>query len=143
MISFYPTMYMPYFVRTTQLLGVLCVFGLFMASEAQAQDVQTGYLKVDHTIYDAPHGTAVKKLTRGTHVEAHPAAAQANWYRILVHAEDGTREEVGYTLNPWLDATAPPELGSRTVALSEPAAPPTKSNGTASSGRWVLRHRSR
>jgi hypothetical protein len=85
--------------------------------------VLAGYLKVDHTVYDKPHGEAIQKLVRGEQVTASLVEGQSNWYVIRVIEADGAERTIGYTLNPWLDEVPPLEINPRPVSADESAEP--------------------
>lgn len=97
---------------------LLIILGFLWLHDGLAQDVQVGYLKVDHTIYAAPEGAEITKLPRGEHIKAVALGPTSHWFQIFVLGDDGEKA-VGYTLNPWLSENPPPRI--RTELTGESA----------------------
>lgn len=106
-------------MRTSRILICLSMLIAAGVADAAAQDELAGYLKVDHTIYDKPHGEVVQKLSRGQRVQARPVEGQPSWVLIFRVDDGGVAREVGYTLNPWLDDAPPLAVKPRPVSADE------------------------
>ena len=106
-------------------------------STGSTAEAKTGYMVIDHQIYDQPLGNKSTLIKEGEHVRAEPVAEQRGWY-VLFKLDGGSETQVGYVVEPFiwdevpdeplaaggdgadvLPASTPPVLTS--TATSEPA----------------------
>ena len=109
--------------RLLLLLLLALVSGTASAQSTNATtEAKTGYMVIDHQIYDQPLGNKSSVVKEGEHVRAEPVAEQRGWY-ALFKLDGGSETQVGYVVEPFIWDEAPDETPDEPIAAGGDVSP--------------------
>ena len=90
------------------LLLALTAGTVLAQSAGEASEAKTGYMVIDHQLYEEPLGASVGVVEEGEHVRAKPVPGRRGWYEIARLDGEG-EEKLGYVVEPFIWDEVPDE----------------------------------
>ena len=70
-------------------------------SSSEAAETKTGYMVIDHQVYEKPLGEPSGVVKEGEHVRAEPVPGQRGWYEVA-RLDGGAEAKIGYVVEPFI-----------------------------------------